>query len=178
MVIMTMQPQLPSRRSTIQHNPALVLVSFGLHCQCHPSQFLSSVQCQDGIYALGKTYTICTPSRLSEVSPALPSKQFQWLHGNVLFIWLTMAVLSKQFQWPPSNVHLTDDGHLLSFRGRLSSASSFHASLLQVIDDVMSLALCPQVVSHSQVSQHFRFSEKQATCEGCFVRQFLTGEVT
>ena len=53
-----------------------------------------------------------------------------------------------------------DDGPLSSFQGRSSSASSFNASLLQVIDGVMSLALRPQVVS--QAPQHFRSSEKQA----------------
>ena len=53
-----------------------------------------------------------------------------------------------------SNVCLTDDGPLSSFQGRSSSDSSF----LQVIDGVMSLALCPQVVS--EASQHFRSSEK------------------
>ena len=37
-------------------------------------------------------------------------------------------------------------------------ASSFDSSLLQAIDGVMSLALCPQVMS--QASQHFRSSEK------------------
>ena len=67
-----------------------------------------------------------------------------------------------------SNVRLTDDGPLLSFQGRSSSASSFHASLLQAISGVMFLALCLQVVS--QASQHFRSSEKQATCESCFAR--------
>ena len=40
------------------------------------------------------------------------------------------------------------------------------ASLLQVIDGVVSLALYPQVVS--QAPQHIRASEKQATGEGCF----------
>ena len=68
-----------------------------------------------------------------------------------------------------SNVRLTDDGPLSSFQGRSSSASSFNSSLLQVIDGMMSLALCPQVVS--QASQHFRPSERQAICEGCFARQ-------
>ena len=63
-------------------------------------------------------------------------------------------------------VRLTDDGPLLSFQGRSSSASSFYCCLLQAIDCVMSLALCPQVVS--QAPQHFRSSEKLATCEGCF----------
>ena len=43
-------------------------------------------------------------------------------------------------------VCLIDDDSLSSFQGRSSNASSFHASLLQVIDGVMSLALCPQLV--------------------------------
>ena len=71
--------------------------------------------------------------------------------------------------WNSFNVRLIDDGPLSSFQGRSSSTFSFNASLLQVINGVMSLALCPQVVS--QASQHFRSSEKQATCEGCFARQ-------
>ena len=49
--------------------------------------------------------------------------------------------------WNGSSVRLIDDGPLSSFQGRSSSASSFHASLLQAIDGVMSLALCPLVVS-------------------------------
>ena len=60
-----------------------------------------------------------------------------------MFVWVTMA-LSRPF------------------KGRSSSAFSFHASLLQAIDGVMSLALCPRVVS--QAPQHFRSSEKQAWC--------------
>ena len=66
--------------------------------------------------------------------------------------------------WNSSSVRLIDDGRLSSFRGRSSRASSFHASLLQAIDGVMSLALWPQEVS--QASQHFSSSEKRATCEG------------
>ena len=73
--------------------------------------------------------------------------------------------------WNSSKVRLNDDGPLSSFQGRSSSASSFHASLLQPIDGVMSLALRPQVVF--QASQHFRSSEKQALCEGCFARQSI-----
>ena len=42
-------------------------------------------------------------------------------------------------------------------------------SLLQAISGVISLALCLQLVS--QAPQHFRSSEKQATCEGRFARQ-------
>ena len=37
-----------------------------------------------------------------------------------------------------SNVRLIDDGRLSSFQGRSSSASPFHASHIQAIDDVMS----------------------------------------
>ena len=48
--------------------------------------------------------------------------------------------------------------------------------VLQAIDDVMSLPLCPQVVS--QVSQHFRSSEKQGTSEGCFTRQSILSVIS
>ena len=58
-----------------------------------------------------------------------------------------------------SNVRLIDDGPLSSFQGRSSSASSFHASLLQMIDGVMFLALCRQVVS--QAPQHSRSSRRK-----------------
>ena len=78
--------------------------------------------------------------------------------------------------WHGSNVRLTDDGPHSSFQGRSSSASSFHASLLQAIGGVMSLALCPQVVS--QAPHHFRSSEKQATCEGCFSRQSVCSVIS
>ena len=43
--------------------------------------------------------------------------------------------------WNYSSVRLIDDGPLSSFQGRPSNASSFHTSLLQVIDGVVSLAL-------------------------------------
>ena len=66
---------------------------------------------------------------------------------------------------------MIDDGPLSPFLGRSSSASSFHASLLQAIDVVMSLALCSQILS--QTPQHFRSSETQTTCEGCFARQSI-----
>ena len=75
-----------------------------------------------------------------------------------------------------SNVRLTEYGPLLSFQGRSSSASSLDASLLQAIDGVMSLALCPQLVS--QASHHFRSSETQATCEVYFARQSICSVVS
>ena len=68
--------------------------------------------------------------------------------------------------WNSSDVRLTIS----------SSASSFHASPLQVIDGVVSLALFPQVVS--QAPQHFRSSEKHATCEGCFSRQCICSVIS
>ena len=64
---------------------------------------------------------------------------------------------------------LADDGSVSSFGGRSSSASSFHASLLQTIDGVTSLILCPHIMP--QAPQHFRSSEMQATCNGCFAYQ-------
>ena len=54
---------------------------------------------------------------------------------------------------------------------RLALPLSTPRSLLQATDGVISLALCLQVVS--QAPQHFRSSEKQATCEGCFARQSI-----
>ena len=95
---------------------------------------------QDDIYSLGKAHMRSTPSFRSS-----PNIAFETVP---MFTWLTMT-LSRPFK---------ED---------LSSASSFRASLLQTIDGVMSLALCPQVVSRA--SQHFRSSEKQSTCEGCML---------
>ena len=46
--------------------------------------------------------------------------------------------------WNSSSVCLIDNGLLLSFEGKLLSSSSFYTSLLQTVDGVMSLALCPQ----------------------------------
>ena len=58
------------------------------------------------------------------------------------------------FETVPVFGSLTMAGPFWSFQGRSSSASSFHASLLQAIDDVVTLALCSKLVS--QVPQHFR----------------------
>ena len=76
---------------------------------------------QDGSYGLGKPHTRST------LSQKFPERRLR--NG--------------------SNVRLIDDGSLSPFQGRLTSSSSFHASLLQAIDGVMSLALCPQVVSQA-----------------------------
>ena len=73
------------------------------------------------------------------------------------------------FETVPMFVSVIGNDLLSSFQRRSSSASSFRASLLRVISGLMSLALCPKVVS--QAFQHFISSEKQATCEGCFACQ-------
>ena len=87
-----------------------------------PAQIVSSVQfssVQDGIYALGKADNYVLHS---------VSQKF-----------------SQRCLWNGSNVRLTDAGHLSSFQGKSSSASSFNSSLLQAINGVLSLALmfCP-----------------------------------
>ena len=56
--------------------------------------------------------------------------------------------------WKCSNSHLIDDGLLSSFQRRSSSASSFHTSLLQVINRVMSLAMCLNTYVHTCTHTH------------------------
>ena len=82
----------------------------------------------------------------------------------------------KRYLSNRSTVCLSDDGPFSSFQGGASSTSSFHASLLQAIDGVMPLALCPRVVS--QALQHFRSSEQQATCDGRFARQSVCSVIS
>ena len=60
------------------------------------------------------------------------------LWNGPMFVWLTMALCRP-------------------FKGRSSSASSFHASLLQEIDGLMSLALCPRL--HRTVPREWLFVE-------------------
>ena len=95
-------------------------------------------------------------------------------------IFYTLHPVSQKFPqrclWNASNVRLIDDDPLSSFQGRSCRVSSLNASLLQAINGVMSLASCPHVVS--QASQHFRSSEKQATCEGCFALQSICSVVS
>ena len=68
---------------------------------------------------------------------------------------------------------LTDDGPLSPFQGRSSTsgASSFHTSVLQAIDGVMSLALCPRSVRTSQ-------SVTQPCCVLQKLEPFLTNYYT
>ena len=61
----------------------------------------------------------------------------------------------------------------MSFEGRSSSASFFHVSLLQAIDGVMPLALCPACsVPSLSTLQSFR-EASHFNCDGCFARQFI-----
>ena len=80
---------------------------------------------------------VCTPPRLSEVSPTLPLKRFQC-----------------------SNVHLVDDGPLLSFQGRLSITSSFNTAVQQLIRMKLShtLVSLTSVFSKSSVIKIKAFS--------------------
>ena len=77
---------------------------------------------------------------------------------------------------PPRLSEVSPTSPFSSIQGRSSSASSFHGSLLQAIGGVMSLALCPQVVS--QALQRFGSSKKQTTCEGCFARQSICSVIS
>ena len=111
------------------------------------SIFTQSSSVQDDICALEKAHMRSTSS-LSFPNVALQTVP--------MFIRLTMA--------------------LSCLSRRSSSASFFHASLLQAIYGVVSLALCPQIVF--QAPQYFKFSETQATFEGCFACQSICGVVS
>ena len=92
---------------------------------------------------------ICAPPSVSGVPPTLPLKWFQCS---------------------------TDDSPLLSLQGRSSSASSFHASPPgDRWCDVLSFV--PAGIL-KLLSQHFRSSEKQATCEGCLAPQSICSVVS
>ena len=62
------------------------------------------------------------------------------------------------------NVPLTGGGLLSSFQAGSLSTSSSHATLLQVINGVMSMAQAPQ---------HFRPFKMPTTCDGCFACQSM-----
>ena len=148
-----------------------------------------------------KPILLRAPPRLSEVCPTLPLKGFQcssdwrWTMAPAGQCWLTATPLGLSLGCVTMHWHQREHQgcikmslcssvqfSLLQFRmvfmrseksicspplqGRSSSACSWHAS--QAIGAV---ALCPQVVS--QAPQHFKSSEKQATCGGCFACQCI-----
>ena len=57
-----------------------------------------------------------------------------------------------------------------SFQRRSSNASSSNVSLLQVVDGVMSLAMCPQLVSQAPQQGFF---ETQTVRKCCFAHQYI-----
>ena len=72
----------------------------------------------------------------------------------------------------PQKFSLTQDRssvHLTKYDPFSSNASSFCASLLQVVDGLVSLVLCPQIAS--QGPQHIRSYKLQITCDACFANQ-------
>ena len=84
----------------------------------HVDVFQQLSLAQDGIQVLTKS--ICAQPRLG----SFPSVAFETVP---MFVWLTMA--------------------LSSFQGRSMTAAFFYSSLLQAIDGMMFLALCPQASS-------------------------------
>ena len=74
-----------------------------------------------------------------------------------------------------SKGHHQSDEHWDSFNGDVALSRPFKEDQL-AIDGVIFLALCQQGVS--QAPQHFSPSEKQATCEGCFVRQRISSVIS
>ena len=67
-----------------------------------------------------------------------------------------------------SSETLLDDGSLASFQGRALSASSLRLSP-QAIENVGVVLACM-----SEVSQHFRSSETQVSCDNSLARQSVT----
>ena len=82
--------------------------------------------------------------------------------------------LLQQCLWNSSNGCLTDSGPFGPFQKRLTSISSFCASLLQMTDAVTSLALGLQVIS--QAPQCFRSSKKQYMY-GCTLQTFMSKDI-
>ena len=102
--------------------------------------------------------------------------QCGWGEGGDWLFMIWEHVLLQFYMLLGCNVRLIDNGPLSFVQGRLSSTSSFNASLLQAVSGVISLALCLQVVS--QASQHFSSSEKQAISKGCFVHQSICSVIS
>ena len=64
-----------------------------------------------------------------------------------------------------SSVCLVDSGPHFVLSKLFGNHSIFHAFLLRAVDDMMSLALCGEIVF--QTSRHFRSHDTQATCDSC-----------
>jgi len=103
---------------------------------------------QDGIYALGKAHMRSTPSLRG-----FPNVAFETVP---MFVWLTMA-LSRPFK----------EDRLALPLSHLSSPGDQWCDILGFVPTGI-----------SQASQHFRSSEKQATCEGCFPSQSVCSVIS
>ena len=100
---------------------------------------------QDGIYALRKAHMQPPPPP----PPSLRNSPNVAFETVLMFVCLTMAISFFQIRLSSAS---------------LSTPLSSRRSMV-----VTSLALCLQVVS--QAPEHFKYSQKQATCEACFACQ-------
>ena len=117
-----------------------------MRCGCKRS-FMDNRVCSDGPNQTNKQTN----------KQALPTDQFssRWYlcaRKNPYALNPVSQKFSQRRLRNGSNVRLIDDGPPSSFQRRSSSDSSFHAYLLQAIDGVMSLVLCPLVVSANKNS--------------------------
>ena len=94
-------------------------------------------------YSLNSTASLSKLISFTNKLPAPVSVQFKMISMRSKKPMIMCSTLSQKF---PQHC-LNDYGPLLSYQGRSSSTSSFHTSLLQVINGVMSLALCSKIVS-------------------------------
>ena len=93
---------------------ALLCYHCSLHCRSLGFHQQQCPQTTGGLTQISSTWYLCarkSPYTLHPVSQTFPQRCL----------------------WNGSNVRLIDDGFLSAFQGRSSSASSFHASLLQAI---------------------------------------------
>ena len=92
------------------------------------------------------TTVSCSNKRIQNVARKLPSTGFISVQDGVYALRKPICIhpISLKFPqhclWNGSNVRLIDNGYLLFLQGRVSNVESFHTSLLQVIDVVLSLA--------------------------------------
>ena len=127
---------------------------------------------------------VISGARLLSFTPTGSITGSAHLSSRLLLIWCSwlcslqlsstqdgIYVLRKAHMFHPisqrfAQYHLWN-GSIIGLKDRLSGTASFCISLLPVINSVMSLTLCPQVVS--QALRGFRPSacETQATCDGC-----------
>ena len=139
---------------------------------CHDKNML--VLSRQHVFVMTKHIFCCNKSMLVTTNVLSWQKLYLWQLPPIIRDWGSAAIQhSEQMCFQVSASAIDCWGSTFPQKdcqqGRLSVASSFYAFLLRVVSSVMSLALCPQIVS--QAPQHFRSSEAQATCDGCFAPQ-------